>query len=55
MICHRHLGQNAEAIRAYRRCKDTLLAVLGIEPSPITEKIYKEIMMKSRAVESGKR
>lgn len=46
MICHQHLGQNAEAIRAYRRCKDTLQAVLGIEPSPITEKIYKEIMMK---------
>ena len=46
MICHQHLGQNAEAIRAYRRCKDTLLAVLGIEPSPLTQKIHDNLMMK---------
>lgn len=46
MICHQHLGQNAEAIQAYRRCRDTLSAVLGIEPSPLTQKIYKETTTK---------
>jgi LuxR family maltose regulon positive regulatory protein len=46
MICHQHLGQNTEVIKVYRRCKDTLLAVLGIEPSPLTQRIYNDIRMK---------
>jgi two-component SAPR family response regulator len=54
MICHQHLGAISEAVKTYRNCQKVLSAVLGVEPSPITEKIYKE-MMNRRIGESGKR
>ena len=41
MICHQHLGAISEAVKTYRNCQKVLSAVLGVEPSPITEKIYK--------------
>jgi LuxR family maltose regulon positive regulatory protein len=41
MICYRELGQHAKAIETYRRCKKTLSATFGIEPSPKTEAIYR--------------
>lgn len=44
MICYKHLGQNAKAIEVYKRCKKVLTSVLGIEPSPKTETIYKSII-----------
>jgi LuxR family maltose regulon positive regulatory protein len=44
MICYRHLGQNAKAIEAYKRCKKMLSSVLGIEPSPKTEAIYRTLV-----------
>ncbi|MDD1749848.1 MAG: hypothetical protein LUO89_08225 [Methanothrix sp.] len=43
MICYRQIGQRAKAIETYRRCKRTLTAVLGIEPSLKTQAIYKAI------------
>jgi two-component SAPR family response regulator len=43
IICYRRLGQNAKGIEVYRRCKKTLSFVLGIEPSPKTEAIFKDL------------
>ncbi len=43
MECHLHLGQKSEALSMYMRCKQTLSFVLGITPSPGTEKLYKKI------------
>ncbi|CAN5473184.1 hypothetical protein BH10PSE17_BH10PSE17_02360 [soil metagenome] len=37
MRAHLELGERAEALRTYRRCKQLLLAVLGTEPSPQTQ------------------
>jgi len=33
MCCHRSLGQSAEALAVYQRCRQTLGAVLGVAPS----------------------
>jgi DNA-binding SARP family transcriptional activator len=43
MICYKELGQHAKAIETYRRCKKTLSAAFGIEPSPKTEAIYNNL------------
>jgi ATP/maltotriose-dependent transcriptional regulator MalT/DNA-binding SARP family transcriptional activator len=43
MLCHQRLGQRGEAIAAYRRCKKTLAAQLGIEPSARTEQVYRTL------------
>jgi two-component SAPR family response regulator len=39
MNCFIKLGEPAEALNSYRRCRDMLSIVLGIEPSPETEAI----------------
>jgi adenylate cyclase len=39
MNCYIELGEPAEALNSYRRCRDMLSVVLGIEPSPETEAI----------------
>ena len=52
MICYRHLGQNAKAIEVYKRCKKMLSAVLGIEPSPKTEAIYKTLVGKEKIIQT---
>lgn len=44
MTCYLHLDKRAEAIRIYKRCKDRLSAILGIEPSPKTEAIYQKLL-----------
>ena len=44
MICYQQLGRRADAIEVYNRCRKTLHAVLGVEPSNKTEAIYKRIM-----------
>jgi LuxR family maltose regulon positive regulatory protein len=43
MICHQRLGQKAEALSVYNRCKKILSTTLGIEPSPETQAIYKSL------------
>ena len=40
MRCHAKLGQRAEAMAAYRRCRELLSIVLSIQPSAETEKIF---------------
>jgi DNA-binding SARP family transcriptional activator len=37
MVCHMRQGRAAEALSVYRRCRRTLLSVLGVGPSPETQ------------------
>jgi ATP/maltotriose-dependent transcriptional regulator MalT/DNA-binding SARP family transcriptional activator len=39
MVCHIKLGQEAEALSIYRRCRKTLSSVLGVSPSGETRAI----------------
>lgn len=39
MICHRELGEPAQALEVYRRCRQLLSIVLSVAPSPETEAI----------------
>lgn len=39
MITYRELGEPAEALKVYRRCREMLSIVLGLAPSPETEAI----------------
>jgi adenylate cyclase len=39
MICYRELGEVAEALQVYRRCRDMLSIVLGAAPSAETEAV----------------
>jgi pentatricopeptide repeat protein len=43
MTCYFKLGQWTEAIKVYHRCKNALSSSLGIEPSPKTQAIYKNL------------
>lgn len=43
MTCYKESGRMSEAVSVYNRCKKTLFAMLGIEPSPKTEAVYKSL------------
>ena len=43
MVCYKRLGQRAEGLGVYRRCRDLLESVLGIPPSPKTESIHRSL------------
>jgi two-component SAPR family response regulator len=40
MVCHRELGNYAEAIKVYRRCRELLSIVLGARPTDETDAVY---------------
>ena len=44
MVCYQELGQRAEAVSTYNRCRILLLSSLGIPPSRKTEDLYQSIM-----------
>ena len=44
MTCHQHLGQRAEALSVYNRCKRALSQAFGVEPSPKTDGIYRSLL-----------
>jgi LuxR family maltose regulon positive regulatory protein len=44
MNCHLQTGKRAEAIIVYKRCREILSTVLGIQPSPETEAVYKALV-----------
>ena len=44
MVCYQELGQRAEAVSIYNRCRTQLLSSLGIPPSRRTEDLYRSIM-----------
>jgi DNA-binding SARP family transcriptional activator len=41
-------GRNAQAIEQYRRCREALRLELGVNPSPETEQLYREIIEQRR-------
>jgi DNA-binding SARP family transcriptional activator len=43
MTGYRKLGRRAEALAAYRRCRETFAATLGIAPSPETEALHRAL------------
>ena len=43
MRCLAATGDQAEAINAYRRCRELLSIVLGVAPSAETERLHREI------------
>lgn len=47
ILCYHRLGQKADAIATYNRCQQVLSDVLGVELSPATEAIKKQILGKS--------
>jgi LuxR family transcriptional regulator, maltose regulon positive regulatory protein len=53
MICFQNLGQPVEAMNVYKRCRNILSRVLGIEPSSKTEAIYKKIVTGAKAQSSN--
>jgi LuxR family maltose regulon positive regulatory protein len=44
MICHREMGNRAEALKVYRRCREMLSIVLGVSPSDETEQLHRELL-----------
>ncbi len=44
MQAHVRLGNRAEALQVYQRCRELLSRELGIDPSPETEALYLEIL-----------
>lgn len=46
LLIRAHLAQDnrSEAIVAYHRCRDVLVAELGIEPAPATERVYRRAL-----------
>ncbi len=43
MVCHHRLGQEAEVVKTFYRCRSILSKSLGIEPSRRTKEIYSSI------------
>jgi DNA-binding SARP family transcriptional activator len=44
MVCHRELGQRAEAIMIFERCKHALRSHLNVAPSRQTEAIFQSLV-----------
>ena len=43
MICYGAQQRIAEALDAYRRCRDLISITLGVAPSPATEAVYRSL------------
>ncbi|MBL8535269.1 MAG: hypothetical protein JNL33_15585 [Betaproteobacteria bacterium] len=43
MIALRDMGERAEALAAYGRCRDAVIAAFGVPPSPETDAIFREL------------
>lgn len=46
MVCQRNLGNHADTVKTYNRCRNLLQAELGIAPSPETTAVYSSIVQK---------
>jgi DNA-binding SARP family transcriptional activator len=44
MLCLKKLDRRADALAVYQRCRNTLDATLGIEPTPETRAIYHSLL-----------
>ncbi len=47
MIGHRELGNQAEALKGYRRCREPLSIVLGVQPTVETQAAYQSLKQNS--------
>jgi DNA-binding SARP family transcriptional activator len=45
MRCYHRLDRLPEAVSAYRRLKQTLSVLLGLPPSPGTERLYRSLRL----------
>jgi two-component SAPR family response regulator len=43
MICHRELGDHTEVLQVYRRCRELLSRMLGVQPNPKTQAVYQSV------------
>ena len=43
MVCHRELGDHTEVLQVYRRCRELLTRMLGVQPNPKTQAIYHSV------------
>ena len=55
MVCYDQLGRRTEALSVYTRCRRTLSAALGVEPSARIEAIYKSLLANRGPGETGTR
>lgn len=46
MTAHARLGQGAEALAAYERCRQLLLMLQGVRPAPETEALFQQLMLR---------
>jgi hypothetical protein len=46
MRCHHQVGRTPEALEAYRRMRELLVRVHGIQPFPATEELYRALSSK---------
>lgn len=46
MICQQQLGNHADLVRTYQRCRTMLHSELGIDPSPETTAVYSTIVQR---------
>lgn len=44
MIAQAEFGSRADALRTYRRCRDTLSTELGVSPDPATVRLYERLL-----------
>lgn len=51
MRAHERLGNRAEAVRAYHRCRALLGEELGVSPSPETEALYVSILKRETSAD----
>ena len=49
ITCHRELGDHGAAVRAYRRCSELLLKMLGVQPSSRTLALYHSVRHEAMA------
>jgi DNA-binding SARP family transcriptional activator len=44
ILCLQAKGERAEALRVYRSCRDMLSVVLGVQPTPETQTLYRDLL-----------
>ena len=52
MLCHRELGDHSEAMHVYRRCRELMTRILGVQPNAKTQAIYNSVRQ-SQLVQIG--
>jgi LuxR family maltose regulon positive regulatory protein len=43
MLCHQRRGEHAEGLNVYRRCRELLSIVLGVQPNQTTQHVYQAL------------